>query len=87
MTVYRILFFENPKDYSTHESYDGREEIEPDLVDLLFDLYQYLRVEAVKKESNIVSWELNNYWYSSLQIARMVKLKTFTWFLVVNELS
>lgn len=79
MAVYRILHYTSSSDNATYETVDLDEEpLDLSVIDKLFNYRKVLGVEAVQKnQDNIITWELNNYWYSSEQIERMLKLKVF----------
>lgn len=79
MNKFTITHWESEKNYNTHEvrSDDG-DYIESALIYKLFEYVRVLGVVSVKKENKIVSWELNNSWYSSDEINRMLKLKAFS---------
>ena len=79
MAEYRILHYASERDNATSETIEyGEEPISLDVINKLFIYQKILGVVAViKNQDNIIAWELNNYWYSSEQIERMLKLKVF----------
>lgn len=77
---YRIVHFGSPQSYGTFELRDKEDNdpIGPPLIDLLFQYREILGVMAIRKVNSIITWELNNSWYSSEEIDRMLKLKIFS---------
>lgn len=80
MHQYTILHWYSSSSYGTLESRDNDDpdSIEAEYIDKLFEYRSVLGVSAVRKDNKIITWELNDSWYSSNEIERMLKLKTFS---------
>lgn len=80
MNKYSILHWDSPNSYGTLDirDKDDVDPLEPEYIDKLFEYRKILGVVSVKKDNKIITWGLNNCWYSSNEIDRMLKLKAFT---------
>jgi hypothetical protein len=79
MGTYRILHYVSASDNAVYEEYEwGEIPISSDAISTLHNYYKILGVVAIQKDKDDkIAWELNNYWYSSEQIERMMKIKVF----------
>lgn len=80
MHLYTILHWHDQFSYGTMNSrdLDDNDPIEPEYIDKLFEYREILGVVSVRKDNKVITWELNDCWYSSEEIDRMLKLKAFT---------
>lgn len=80
MHQYSIIHWHSESSYGTMDSrdYNDNDPIESELIDKLFQYRNILGVTSIKKDNKVISWKLNDCWYSSEEIDRMLKLKAFT---------
>jgi hypothetical protein len=73
---YVIIFYEGPKSYVTHSSNEV-----PELTKQLWQYHTDLGVIAYKADIEdplgTVKWELQDHWYNTSQIERIMKIRVF----------